>query len=188
MGGTPRRSDARSRLLAHAEGDRLQVQQGRHARLSDLQQFRKEADADLAACLQQELAGATARYQALKEAAGALDFTDLLSRARDLIRTDAGVRSHLQEKFTRIFVDEFQDTDPVQAEILLLLANDVPGRLFIVGDPKQAIYRFRGTDVGTYWRVRDRLAERGGRVLQLTTSYRSVPAIQRFVNAAFAHG
>src|SRR5207247_11415569 len=80
----------------------------------------------------------------------------------------------------------FQDTDPVQAEILLLLANDVPGRLFIVGDPKQAIYRFRGTDIGTYWRVRDRIAKRGGRVLQLTTSYRSVPAIQPFVNAAFA--
>jgi len=50
-----------------------------------------------------------------------------------------------------LFVDEFQDTDPIQAEILLLLANDVRGKLFIVGDPKQAIYRFRGTDVGTYW-------------------------------------
>ncbi|HMF95308.1 MAG TPA: 3'-5' exonuclease, partial [Vicinamibacterales bacterium] len=60
------------------------------------------------------------------------------------------------------------------------------GKLFIVGDPKQAIYRFRGTDVATYWRVRDALRERGGRVLQLTTSYRSVPAIQKFVNAAFA--
>src|SRR5262249_7472571 len=82
-------------------------------------------------------------------------------------------------------VDEFQDTDPIQAEILLLLANDRPGTLFIVGDPKQAIYRFRGTDVGTYWDVRDRLASRGGRVLQLTTSYRSVPSLQHFVNAAF---
>ena len=169
------------------DATRADVLAAHDALLGDLQQFRKDADADLAACLQQELAGATARYQALKEAAGALDFTDLLSRARDLIRTDDSVRHYLQEKFTRIFVDEFQDTDPVQAEILLLLANDVPGRLFIVGDPKQAIYRFRGTDIGTYWRVRDRIAKRGGRVLQLTTSYRSVPAIQQFVNAAFAH-
>ena len=165
---------------------RADVLSARDALLADLQQFKKDADADLAACLQQELAGATSRYQALKQAAGALDFADLLVRARDLIKTNETVRVHLQQKFSRIFVDEFQDTDPIQAEILLLLADEVSGKLFIVGDPKQAIYRFRGTDVGTYWRVRDELAARGGRVLQLTTSYRSVPAIQRFVNAAFS--
>jgi ATP-dependent exoDNAse (exonuclease V) beta subunit len=160
-------------------------------------QFRKDADADLAAALQPELAGATARYQSLKAAAGVLDFADLLARARDLIKSNIAVRRHLQAKFTHIFVDEFQDTDPVQSEILLLLAADdaestdwtrvrpVPGKLFLVGDPKQAIYRFRGTDVGTYRRVAKQLASHGGRVLQLTTSYRSLPAIQRFVNAAF---
>jgi ATP-dependent helicase/nuclease subunit A len=165
---------------------RTDVLAARDELFAALQQFRKEADADLAACLQQEMAGATERYQALKSAAGALDFADLLVKARDLIRTNEPVRRHLQQKFSRIFVDEFQDTDPVQAEILLLLAADGPGKLFIVGDPKQAIYRFRGTDVGTYWDVSRQLASRGGRVLQLTTSYRSVPAIQRFVNAAFA--
>ena len=165
---------------------RTDVLATRDTLLNDLQQFRKDADADLAACLQQELAGATARYQDLKQAAGALDFTDLLARARDLIKHNAAVRAHLQRKFTRLFVDEFQDTDPIQAEILLLLANDVRGKLFIVGDPKQAIYRFRGTDVGTYWLVCNELEARGGRVLQLTRSYRSVPEIQRFVNAAFA--
>src|SRR5439155_219055 len=110
-----------------------------------------------------------------KQAAGALDFADLLVRARDLIRDDADVRRHLRQKFTRIFVDEFQDTDPIQAEILELLADNVPGKLFIVGYPKQAIYRFGGTDVGTYWDVRDRLEAGGGRVLHLTTSYGSVP-------------
>jgi ATP-dependent helicase/nuclease subunit A len=168
------------------EVTRTAVLAARDALLADLQQFRREADADLAARLQQELSGATDRYQALKTAAGALDFADLLTRARDLIRTSEAVRRHLRHKFTRIFVDEFQDTDPVQAEILLLLAGDVPGKLFIVGDPKQAIYRFRGTDVSTYWAVSRQLAARGGRVLQLTTSYRSVPSIQRFVNAAFS--
>ena len=169
----------------------------RDALMTGLQEFRRDADADLAACLQQELVAATAGYQALKQAAGALDFADLLVRARDLIASNGAVRRHLQHKFARIFVDEFQDTDPVQADILLLLAADdprvedpgqvrpIPGKLFIVGDPKQAIYRFRGTDVATYWRVSRQLAERGGRVLQLTTSYRSVPAIQRFVNVAF---
>ncbi len=170
------------------EVSRADVLAARDRLFADLQQFRKDADADLAACLQQELAGATARYQELKAAAGALDFADLLVRARDLIRSNESVRRHLQQKFTRIFVDEFQDTDPVQAEILLParpIRRD-PGKLFIVGDPKQAIYRFRGTDVGTYWSVSRELERRGGRILQLTTSYRSVPAIQRFVNAAFA--
>jgi ATP-dependent helicase/nuclease subunit A len=164
---------------------RSDVLAARDALFAALQQFRKDADADLAACLQQELAGATLRYQALKQSAGALDFADLLTRARDLIRDDAAVRRHLQQKFTHIFVDEFQDTDPIQAEIVTLLANQVPGKLFIVGDPKQAIYRFRGTDLGTYWDVRDGIGRRGGQVRHLTTSYRSVPAIQRFVNAAF---
>ena len=64
-------------------------------------------------------------------------------------------------------------------------ARPIPGKLFIVGDPKQAIYRFRGADVGTYWSVRNHLAACGGRLLQLTTNFRSVPAIQRFVNRAF---
>ena len=164
---------------------RSEVLAARDTLVTELQQFKKDADADLAACLQQELAGATARYQELKAAAGALDFGDLLAKARDLIRTNETVRQHLQRKFARIFVDEFQDTDPIQADIVLLLAGGTPGKLFIVGDPKQAIYRFRGTDVGTYWRVRDELEKQGGRTLQLTTSYRSVPSIQQFVNAAF---
>jgi len=164
---------------------RTEVLNARDQLFADLQQFRLDADADLAAALQQELAGATARYQALKQAAGALDFNDLLARARDLIRGDESIRRYLQRKFKRIFVDEFQDTDPVQAEILLMLADDVPGKLFIVGDPKQAIYRFRGTDVGTYWDVSRELQTKGADLLQLTKSYRSVPAIQKFVNAAF---
>src|SRR4029077_800977 len=178
--------------------NRSDVLAARDPLFAALQQFRKDADADLAACLQQELAGATERYQQLKAAAGALDFTDLLAKARRLIASNEAVRRHLQAKFSRIFVDEFQDTDPIQADILLLLASDdprvsdpdavrpIPGKLFIVGDPKQAIYRFRGTDVGTYWKVSRQIEARGGRVLQLTTSYRSVPAIQQFVNAAFS--
>src|SRR4051812_17101738 len=185
-GGEPAREVTRTEVLAAR--DRL---------FADLQQFKRDADADLAAALQIELAGATEQYKALKTSAGALDFADLLSRARDLIKADRAVRVHLQQKFKRIFVDEFQDTDPVQAEILMLLAANeadatewtlvtpLPGKLFIVGDPKQAIYRFRGTDVGTYRQVSGQIERRGGRVVQLTTSYRSVPEIQQFVNASF---
>lgn len=177
---------------------RTEVLAARDAFYADLLRFRAGADADLAALLQQELQAPAARYQELKRRKGALDFADLLICTRDLLRENGEVRGHLQRRFTRIFVDEFQDTDPVQAEILLVLSAEnphverwtearlSPGKLFIVGDPKQAIYRFRGADVGTYWSVRNHVAACGGRVLQLTTNFRSVPAIQRFVNGAFA--
>jgi ATP-dependent exoDNAse (exonuclease V) beta subunit len=163
-----------------------------------LDQFRLDADADLAALLQQELAGAIASYEDLKARSGALDFLDLLLKARDLVRGNAAVRAGFQRRFTRIFVDEFQDTDPLQAEILLLLAaadpdatdwravTPVAGRLFIVGDPKQSIYRFRRADVAIYREVCERLVAGGARRVTLTTSFRGVPGIQAVVNAAFA--
>jgi ATP-dependent exoDNAse (exonuclease V) beta subunit len=163
-----------------------------------LDQFRMDADADLAAALQQELSGAVRKYQELKARAGALDFLDLLLKARDLVKGNAAVRLGFQRRFTHIFVDEFQDTDPLQAEILLLLAasdpsatdwrtvTPVPGRLFIVGDPKQSIYRFRRADVSIYREVCERLERCGARTVKLTTSFRSVPDIQACVNAAFA--
>ncbi len=160
--------------------------------------FRLDADADLAAGLQQELQGAIGRYEALKARAGALDFLDLLLKARGLVKGNEVVRRGFQTRFTHLFVDEFQDTDPLQAEILLLLAAadpshadwrtavPVPGRLFIVGDPKQSIYRFRRADVGIYREVCEHLETCGAKRLKLTTSFRSVPQIQACINAAFA--
>ena len=163
-----------------------------------LDRFRMDADADLAALLQQELRGAVERYVAAKAKAGALDFLDLLLGARNLVRDCAHVRRGFQERFKRIFVDEFQDTDPLQAEILLLIAagdaeerdwrrvRPVPGRLFLVGDPKQSIYRFRRADVAIYRDVCRLLESQGARRVALTTSFRSVPGIQACVNSAFA--
>ena len=164
----------------------------------ELDSFQRAADCDLAALLHDELRAVVGGYEALKRAAGALDFVDLLLRARDLLVTHARVRRAFQERFTHIFVDEFQDTDPLQAEILLLLSaadpeehdwrrvRPAPGKLFIVGDPKQAIYRFRRADVETYREVCELLEKRGAKRAFLHTSFRSVPAIQRAVNAAFA--
>ena len=164
---------------------------------SRLDGFRMAADADLAALLQGELRGAIARYESLKASAGALDFLDLLVGARDLVKDKPQVRIGFQKRFKRIFVDEFQDTDPLQAELLLLLASDDPdetdwkavrpaaGRLFLVGDPKQSIYRFRRADVGVYREVCRRLVSLGATLVRLTTSFRSVPQIQACVNAAF---
>jgi ATP-dependent helicase/nuclease subunit A len=169
-----------------------------HQRLVDrLDAFRIDADADLAALLREELRGSIDRYERLKTQHGALDFLDLLLRARNLVRDRDEVRRHFQERFARLFVDEFQDTDPLQAELLLLLAADdpaerrwtsvrpLPGKLFIVGDPKQSIYRFRRADVGIYRAVCEQLARQGALCLRLTTSFRSVPNIQHAVNAAF---
>ena len=177
---------------------RVDVHAAHQTLLVALDEFRADADAELAALLRDELRGAIDRYQALKTRQGALDFLDLLLRTRDLVRDCDEVRRDFQGRFTCLFVDEFQDTDPLQAEILLLLSADdplerdwsrvspVPAKLFIVGDPKQSIYRFRRADVGVYRRVCEQLIARGARPLALTTSFRSVPEIQRFVNAAFA--
>ncbi len=155
-------------------------------------------DADLAACLHVELSPLVDAYDERKARAGKLDFLDLLLRARDLVRDDRGVREELQRRFVRIFVDEFQDTDPLQAEILLLLAardpaetayaraEPLPGKLFLVGDPKQSIYRFRRADVALYEAIKERLVGQGASLLYLTRSFRSAPAIQAAVNAAFA--
>ena len=163
----------------------------------DLEDFAMRADADLAALLQKELFATVDAYEAYKTRAGCLDFLDLLVRTRNLVRDRADVRGDLQSRFTHIFVDEFQDTDPLQAEILLLLSGadaaisrwrDVtpaPGKLFVVGDPKQSIYRFRRADVGIYQEVKSLLRERGAAVLDLTSSFRAVPSVQRLLNAAF---
>jgi ATP-dependent helicase/nuclease subunit A len=176
----------RDELLARRE----QVQ---HA----IEQFRRRADADLAAALHDEMADLVDEYEDRKRRAGKLDFADLLIGVRDLVRSQPAVRAYLQQRFTHIFVDEFQDTDPLQAEILLLLAADdpkesdglrarpVPGKLFLVGDPKQSIYKFRRADMVLYRQIRDSLTECGVGLVRLKQSFRAVPDIQRFVNAAF---
>ena len=177
---------------------RAEVLEARATLVETLVAFQAQADADLAAVLQPELLACVDGYEALKSREGALDFFDLLVRARDLVKGHEDVRRHFQARFRHIFVDEFQDTDPVQAELLLLLAardprvatwrdvDPVPGKLFIVGDPKQSIYRFRRADLGMFTQVCDHLLARGAVRVELRRSFRSVPNIQRAVNAAFS--
>ena len=159
--------------------------------------FRQAAEADLAACLHEELRPLVRDYIALESRSGRLDFFDLLERARDLLRSNADVRRDYQQRFTRFFVDEFQDTDPLQVEILMLLCADdpacdeparariEPGKLFVVGDPKQAIYRFRRADVALYEQVKRRLLDDGAKLVELSTSFRAVPSLQHAINTAF---
>jgi ATP-dependent helicase/nuclease subunit A len=177
---------------------RAEVLKAHQELVAALDDFTAKANADLAALLHSELQAALALYEKWKLRLGRLDFLDLLVRTRNLLRENNSVRADLQKRFNRIFVDEFQDTDPVQAEILLLLAcgdpliSDwrkaipEPGKLFIVGDPKQAVYRFRRADVGVYQDVKNLLEAHGALCLNLTTSFRANRALQNFVNAAFS--
>src|SRR5262249_46615840 len=156
---------------------------------AELERVLGAADADLAALLFGELwskpagGGLIRRYEDLKARSGKLDFLDLLVRTRDLLLNNAAVRHELQQRISHLLVDEFQDTDPLQAEILLLLAaNDpsetnwqiarpIPGKLFLVGDPKQSIYRFRRADVSLYEHLKERLLTQGAGLVHLTTSF-----------------
>lgn len=177
------------RNLVIAERDEL---------VQTLDTWGRAADARLAAELAGVLRGAIDAYGVEKRRRGVLDFFDLQFAARDLIRSNMPVRQHLQQRFTHLFVDEFQDTDPLQLEVLLLLAardpaasdwrttGPRPGALFLVGDPKQSIYRFRRADVEFYRVVRDHLVANGAGLVQLSRSYRAGDQLQAFVNHVFA--
>ncbi len=131
-------------------------------------------------------------------AQGAVSFDAILSLARDLLRERPAVREEARKRCRMLLVDEFQDTDPLQYEIVLYLAGRAgererdayavplePGRLFIVGDPKQSIYRFRGADYAAFRRAVDRVVAEGGLELDLVTNFRSVPAVLGPVNDLF---
>ena len=137
-------------------------------------------------------------YVAQRKAEGVATFDDLLVWVRDLLRDDAPSRRHFQERYTHILIDEFQDTDPLQAEIAFYLAAApdanvagsnwhtiplIPGKLFIVGDSKQSIYRFRRADIGV-----TRLVKESGqlRPLTLAENRRSQKPILDWVNAVFS--
>jgi ATP-dependent exoDNAse (exonuclease V) beta subunit len=120
---------------------------------------------------------------------GELYFHDLLVFCFDLLRSDPDVRRSVSARYRHILVDEFQDTDPLQLEIVRLLAADgrrgsVPGKLFFVGDPRQSIYRFRGAEPELYEAAMGELVPTGP--VHLTTNFRSVPGVVAFVNGVFA--
>ena len=163
---------------------------------------------------------AAEEFREMRQRNGTLSFQDLLEGAASLLRAHPEARSDLGERFRRLLVDEFQDTDPLQAEVLFLLAcppagegaggasgageaapdadapfDDAtdplwargtprPGSLFVVGDPKQSIYRFRRADIALYGYVKDRFRTFGD-VVTLTTNFRSTPAIAELVNGVF---
>ena len=127
-----------------------------------------------------------------KKRGGVLDFDDLLIGVRRLLENSSALET-LRRRYRYILVDEFQDTDPLQAEIIMLLAgrpgssgiDPEPGRLFVVGDPKQSIYRFRRADVEIYELVKEAISGAGS-ILNITQNFRSVPGVIDWVNHAFS--
>ncbi len=115
---------------------------------------------------------------------GRLSFHDLLVLAHRLLSDHASVRTSLRERYRRIFVDEFQDTDALQVAIVRLLDPESESRLFAVGDPRQSIYRFRSADLAMYTEVRDTFPADAR--LSLSENHRSVPGILAWINAVFA--
>ena len=187
----------RSGRARYRDVPRAEVVARRDAAKLRIDEVVARCEADLAAALHAELVPLLAGYADRKQRAGKLDFLDLLLETRALLSLPAVARD-LGARFSHLLVDEFQDTDPLQAEILLRLAGamgDVdgvgplrptPGKLFVVGDPKQSIYRFRRADVSLYERIKRRLVEGGADVVYLSASFRASPVIQRVINAAFA--
>lgn len=136
-------------------------------------------------------------YERLRRQAGALSFQDLLLTSAALLRDKPAIRAYFRRRFTHLLVDEFQDTDPIQAEVMLLLTAEDPqeadwhrcrpasGSLFVVGDPKQSIYRFRRADVLTYSEVKRAIEASGGLVIPLTANFRATGPLIEWVNGAF---
>jgi ATP-dependent helicase/nuclease subunit A len=146
---------------------------------------RATARHNLIAGLTRWAAGFVRAYDLAKGRAGCLDFLDLLLRARDLVRDRPDVRGDFQVGIRYLLVDEFQDTDPLQLEMVLSLADGAPpGSLFVVGDPKQSIYRFRRADIETYADAKQTIADRGS-ILTIRANFRSTRAILDAVNAVF---
>ncbi len=125
-----------------------------------------------------------------------LDFHDLLLYARNMLASRPEVRDYFRTRYKFVLVDEFQDTDPLQAEIIFFLSEEkggrakkwedvkvTPGRLFLVGDPKQSIYRFRRADIEMYASAKAKMGK--GHSLSIFQNFRCTPSIVDVVNTIF---
>jgi len=131
--------------------------------------------------------GVAEAYESKKQELAVLDFNDLLIRAKQLLMgTDRGLlRKRLAAQMRLLLVDEFQDTDPLQVELVEALCDEqlIRGKLFFVGDYKQSIYRFRGAQPQIFRQLREKMPAQGR--LPLSMNFRSQPAVLDFVNALF---
>ncbi len=120
-----------------------------------------------------------------KEKLGLMHFDDLLIRMRNAIRTDSpGIRKAVRDKFSAVLIDEFQDTDPIQWYIFSSIFPEGP--MYLIGDPKQAIYAFRGADIFTYLKAKDSIPAKFRH--RLDKNRRSIPGLVNAINRLFEKG
>lgn len=165
----------------------------------DLEAFRGKVQDSVLTGLLVTLWGWVEQHQKEKRRRGLLDFDDLLILTRDLLAKDTSARETLRLRHDILMVDEFQDTDPLQAEIVFRLcetsgtfaldwrkASLRGGKLMVVGDPKQSIYRFRRADVEVYTEVLNAIQGASGReAFILSENFRSCPALMRWTHEVF---
>ncbi len=113
--------------------------------------------------------------KSLAEQSG-LDFDDLEAGTVTLLR-DPTIRAYWQAEIAAVLVDEFQDTNARQREIILGLCGEQPGRLFVVGDARQSIYRFRGADVTVFTGLQAQIKQQGGQTIDLDRTFRAHPIL-----------
>ena len=128
-----------------------------------------------------------ARLSRDKRRNGLLYYQDVIDMATTLLREHASLRDYYARHFSHILIDELQDNNPAQQELLALLARDSDSNvLFLVGDEKQSIYRFRGADVSVFRRLASDVVEHGGQELRLARNYRSAPLLVELFNRLFS--
>ena len=201
--GTKWKAAAQAVGLTQAEGGRIsdRIKPLYEAVTTSFNAARAQAASITLSLLIEEVRPVIQLFSNYKRSVARLDFDDLIFAARDLLRNHDEVRKRLAERYRNILVDEFQDTDPLQSEIFWRLCGEQiddassqdwrklkirAGSLFLVGDPKQAIYRFRGADVAAYVEARDALSlQEDGEIISISTNFRSMEPILEFVNARF---
>jgi exodeoxyribonuclease V beta subunit len=158
------------------------------ARCSEVGSALSRLDLELRAAVLADAAGfARERVGQAKAHGGLLSYNDMLTHLRDALAGDGGaaLARSITERFPVAMIDEFQDTDQLQWDIFRRLYLDGPGEgLLLIGDPKQAIYSFRGGDIFTYMNAQQRLG--AGARWTLRENWRSTPAVVGAVNAVFS--
>lgn len=126
-------------------------------------------------------------YQNTKFSQAKLDFSDLQIKTRDLLKNDEGIRQELVSRHKYYMIDEYQDTNELQYNLVMYLTSELKSaNLFIVGDPKQSIYAFRGADVSIFEKTEQKICENDGLSISLRENFRSLSTIIAFVNYFFA--
>ena len=178
----------------HAEDVKERVKDAHRFREDFLKTAHTQAVHPFILCIREKVL----EYASLRRTRGALEFSDLLVLARNLLLENEQVRQEVSSRYDALLIDEYQDTDPLQVEIVTLIASRrrssgsfrwwemteeiPPGKLLFVGDPKQSIYRFRRADVSLFLKTRDTI---GGQVLELNTNFRSSSKVLEWINQIF---